>query len=169
MPNTTALPAEEKLLPMVRALLGAKVLDTHCLHGEETIFVAPKDIADAMKALRDDPELDFEILMDLCGVDYQPRRPRFEVVYHLCSTRKRHRLRVRVQVEAKDPTVPTLRDLWPGADWYEREVWDMFGIRFEGNPDQRRLFMWEEFEGHPLRKDYPKEKRQPLIRREGMV
>jgi NADH-quinone oxidoreductase subunit C len=163
MANTPAPPPEERNLPRVRALLGDKVLESHCHRGDETIIVPAESIQGVMKSLHDDPELDFEILMDLCGVDYQPRRPRFEVVYHLCSYRKRHRLRVKVQVDGAEPTVPTLRDLWPGADWFEREVWDMYGIRFEGHPDLRRLLLYEGFEGHPLRKDYPVTRRQPLI------
>jgi NADH-quinone oxidoreductase subunit C len=163
MPNTTALPSVEKLLPRVRELLGAKVLESHCHRGDETIVVAPGDIADVLRALRDDSELDFEILMDEAGVDYHPRRPRFEVVYHLASLRKRHRLRVKVRVEEREAVVPTVSHLWPGADWYEREIWDMYGIRFEGHPDLRRLLMYEQFVGHPLRKDYPVQRRQPLV------
>jgi NADH-quinone oxidoreductase subunit C len=163
MPNTTALPSEERLLPQVRALLGDRVRESHCHRGDETIIVDAADIVGVLEALRDDSELDFEILMDLCGVDYLPRRPRFEVVYHLCSYRKRHRLRVKVQVDEREPVVPTVSHLWPGANWFEREAYDMFGIRFEEHPDLRRLLMYEPFEGHPLRKDYPVTKRQPLV------
>jgi NADH-quinone oxidoreductase subunit C len=163
MINTTALPDVEKLLPRVRELLGAKILASHCHRGDEMIIVDRNEIRDVLRTLRDDPELDLEILMDLCGVDYHPRRPRFEVVYHLCSYRKLHRLRVKVQLEARDAAVPTVSELWPGADWFEREVWDMYGVVFDGHPDLRRILMYEQFEGHPLRKDYPVTKRQPLI------
>ena len=88
---------------------------------------------------------------------------RFEVVYHFYSTVKNHRLRLKVPVSAVDPTVDSLAGLWRAADWFEREVWDMFGIRFTGHPNLKRILMYEEFKGHPLRKDYPVRKRQPLI------
>ena len=88
---------------------------------------------------------------------------RFEVVYHFFSSRHRHRLRVKVPLTSADPVVDSLTSLWAGADWFEREVWDMFGIRFTGHPNLRRILMYEEFRGHPLRKDYPVRRRQPLI------
>ena len=88
---------------------------------------------------------------------------RFEVVYHVYSTVKNHRLRLKVPVTAADPTVDSLTGVWRSADWFEREVWDMFGIRFTGHPNLKRILMYEEFKGHPLRKDYPVRKRQPLI------
>jgi NADH-quinone oxidoreductase subunit C len=108
------------------------------------------------------------MLADLTAVDYlrYPGRedgPRFEVVYHLYSLRHNHRLRVKVRLDEDDAVVPTATSLWPIANWLEREVWDMFGIRFDGHPDLRRLLMYEEFVGHPLRKDYPIDRRQPLI------
>ena len=92
------------------------------------------------------------------GSDY-----RFEVVYHFYSLAENHRLRLKVPVSAEDPVVPSLTGLWKSADWFEREVWDMFGIRFTGHPNLTRILMYEPFEGHPLRKDYPVNKRQPLI------
>jgi NADH-quinone oxidoreductase subunit C len=106
--------------------------------------------------------------MDLTAVDYlkYPGRedgPRFEVVYHLFSVGHNHRLRIKVRVDEDDAQVPTAVDLWPIANWLEREVWDMFGVRFAGHPDPRRLLMYEEFVGHALRKDYPINRRQPLI------
>jgi NADH-quinone oxidoreductase subunit C len=92
-----------------------------------------------------------------------PGKVRFVVVYHFYSLRHKHRLRLMVPVEEAEAEVDSLISLWPGANWLEREVWDMFGIRFRGHPDLRRILMYEEFEGHPLRKDYPVNKRQPLI------
>ena len=92
-----------------------------------------------------------------------PAEARFAVVYHFYSTARKHRLRLVVPVEEGDAEVDSLTSLWPGANWLEREVWDMFGISFKGHPDLRRILMYEEFEGHPLRKDYPVNKRQPLI------
>jgi NADH-quinone oxidoreductase subunit C len=108
------------------------------------------------------------MLSDLTAVDFLkfPGRedgPRFEVVYHLYSIAHNHRLRVKVNVDEDDPVVPTAVPVWPIANWLEREVWDMFGIRFDGHPDPRRLLMYEEFVGHALRKDYPINRRQPLI------
>jgi NADH-quinone oxidoreductase subunit C len=117
---------------------------------------------------RDSGALAFDVLMDLTAVDYSrfPGRedgPRFEVVYHLYSIAHNHRLRVKVRLTEDHPVAPTAVPLWPIANWFEREVWDMFGIRFDGHPDLRRLLMYEEFVGHPLRKDYPINRRQPLI------
>ena len=122
----------------------------------------------ARRFCRDEASLDFDVLMDLTAVDYQryPGRedgPRFDVVYHLYSLAQNHRVRVKVRVDEDDAAVPTAVDLWPIANWFEREVWDMYGIRFDGHPDLRRLLLYEEFVGHPLRKDYPMERRQPLI------
>ena len=117
---------------------------------------------------REAPELAFEMLMDLTAVDYSryPGRedgPRFEVVYHLYSLTHNHRVRIKVPVGEDDPVVPSATRLWPIADWMEREVWDMFGIRFAGHPNLRRLLLYDSFVGHPLRKDYPINRRQPLI------
>jgi len=117
---------------------------------------------------RDDAALAFDVLIDLTAVDYlkYPGRedgPRFEVVYHLYSITHNHRLRLKVRVDEDDASVPSAVALWPIANWLERETWDMFGVRFEGHPDLRRLLMYEEFVGHPLRKDYPINRRQPLI------
>ena len=131
-------------------------------------MVSRDALVDALTFCRDDAALRFDVLMDLTAVDYLkfPGRedgPRFDVVYHLYSITHNHRLRLRVPVEQDDPVVPTATPLWPIANWLEREVWDMFGIRFAGHPDLRRLLMYEEFVGHPLRKDYPVDRRQPLI------
>jgi len=125
-------------------------------------------LVDVLRWCRDEPELRFDVLMDLTAVDYlkYPGRedgPRFEVVYHLFSVGHNHRLRIKVRVDEDDAQVPTAVDLWPIANWLEREVWDMFGVRFAGHPDPRRLLMYEEFVGHALRKDYPINRRQPLI------
>ena len=131
------------------------------------MIVKREKLFQVMQCLKGDSEFDFNILMDLTAVDYltfgEAGRPRFEVVYHLYSLSKNHRVRVKVPVEEKDPSVASLTTLWAAADWYEREVWDMFGIRFENHPNLKRILMYEEFTGHPLRKDYPVNKRQPLI------
>jgi len=120
---------------------------------------------DIFRWLKEDPQLDFNFLADLTAVDYLDKRtPRFEVVYHLYSLSKNHRLRVKIPVAGEDPVVDSLTPLWKGANWLEREVWDMFGIRFRGHPDLRRILLYEQFEGYPLRKDYPVNHRQPLVK-----
>jgi NADH-quinone oxidoreductase subunit C len=156
------------ILARLRGRLGARVLDTHEHHGDHTAVVTAEGIVDALRLCRDEPDLGFDMLMDLTAVDYlkYPGRedgPRFDVVYHLYSVTHNHRVRLKVPVEQDAPTVPTATALWPIANWLEREVWDMYGIRFDGHPDLRRLLLYEEFVGHPLRKDYPMERRQPLI------
>jgi NADH-quinone oxidoreductase subunit C len=129
----------------------------------EAIVVVDRDAAlDFFRAVRDRAELGFNFLIDVTVVDYLGRAPRFEVVYELFSLPHDHRLRVKVRAGEDDPSVPSLVELWKSANWLEREAWDMFGIRFAGHPDLRRILMYEEFVGHPLRKDYPVDKRQPL-------
>lgn len=144
------------------------LVETHTRRGEPTVVVAREGLIDLMRLCRNDAELAFDVLTDLTAVDYlkYPGRedgPRFDVVYHVYSLPLNHRLRVKVHVDEDHAVVPTVVPLWPIANWLEREVWDMFGIRFEGHPDLRRLLMYEEFVGHPLRKDYPIDRRQPLI------
>jgi NADH-quinone oxidoreductase subunit C len=130
----------------------------------DAAVVVPRDrIADVLALLRDDAETRFDMLTDVTAVDYLGRTPRFEVVYHLYSITRNHRLRVKVQLAEADPTVATASTLWKSALWAEREVWDLFGIRFAGHPDLRRILMYPEFVGHPLRKDYELNARQPLV------
>ena len=156
------------ILADLRERFGAAVVETHDQHGDDTAVVHREALVSILRHCREAPALAFDMLTDLTAVDYLkfPGRedgPRFEVVYHLYSLRLNHRLRVKVRLEEDDAVVPTAVLLWPIANWLEREVWDMFGIRFDGHPDLRRLLMYEEFEGHPLRKDYPINRRQPLI------
>ena len=117
-----------------------------------TVYVPVEHVVATCQALRD--SLNFEVLTEVTCADYLPRAPRYEVVYHLLSVSKRLRLRLKVRVTA-DGSVPTVQGVYPGAGWLEREVWDMFGIVFDGHPDLRRLLMPEDWEGHPQRKDYP--------------
>ena len=133
------------------------------MRGQAVVVVVTDAVAATLQSLRDDPELAFDFLVDLSAVDYLGKTPRFEVVYHLQSTERCHRLRVKAPVDGPDPVVPTVSSLWKSALWAEREVWDMFGIRFAGHPDLRRILMYPEFEGHPLRKDYPLNKRWALV------
>jgi NADH-quinone oxidoreductase subunit C len=150
----------------LRRLLAAlpdAVQETHARLGDATAVVERGRILDVLRLLRDDRELDFAMLSDLCAVDYLPRVPRFEVVYHLYSPARNHRVRIKLQVPEADARVASAVSLYVSADWMEREVWDLYGIRFDGHPDLRRILLYDEFEGHPLRKDYPKERRQPLV------
>lgn len=144
---------------------GDSVTEIHDHCGDETAVVVREALMDVMNFVKTDPGFEMNVLIDLTAVDglKQHWKPRFEVVYHLYSMRLNHRLRIKVRVEEKDAAVPTLTGLWPIANWLEREVWDMFGVKFDGHPDLRRILMYEEFQGHPLRKDYPFNKRQPLI------
>ncbi len=156
------------MLALLAERFGSAIVETHAHRGDHTAVLPREVIADALRFCRDDGRLGFDMLMDLTAVDYStfPGRedgPRFEVVYHLYSVPHNHRLRLKTRVLEDDAVVPTALDLWPIANWFEREVWDMFGIRFEGHPDLRRLLLYEEFAGHPLRKDYPINRRQPLV------
>ena len=156
------------ILADLRERFGAAVVQTHDQHGDQTVVVRRESLIPILRHCRETPALAFDMLTDLTAVDYLtfPGRedgPRFEVVYHLSSLTRNHRLRVKVRVEEDDAVVPTAVSLWPIANWLEREVWDMFGVRFDGHPDLRRLLLYEEFVGHPLRKDYPINRRQPLI------
>jgi NADH-quinone oxidoreductase subunit C len=139
------------------------VVETHAQHGDATAVVAPGDLLRVMRWLRDAPELAFDMLSDVTAVDLLDREPRFEVVYHLYSLSRNHRLRVKARVSEDSCEVESLVELWPSANWMEREVFDLYGIRFRNHPDLRRLLLYDGFEGHPLRKDYPKERRQPLV------
>ena len=116
-----------------------------------------------MSFLKNDPRLLFNVLVDITAVDYPDREPRFDIVYNLLAIPAHRRLRILARIGGEEPTISSLTSLWGSANWLEREVWDMFGIRFAGHPDLKRILMYEEFEGHPLRKDYPIHKRQPLI------
>jgi NADH-quinone oxidoreductase subunit C len=148
----------------IREKLGAVVLDAHAFRGDETIVVQREGLIETFRSLKEDPALRFDFLSDLTAVDYLSKKePRFEVVYHLLSLPNKNRLRVKVPVPENDPEIDSLTALWKAADWMEREVWDMFGIRFRGHPDLRRILLYEEFRGYPLRKDYPVNQRQPLV------
>lgn len=121
--------------------------------GDPSVILPAEQLIEAVRLLRD--ELDFNVLADETAVDYWPDEPRFHVVYNFNSTKKRMRLSLRVPVAGENPNLPTLETLYPNANWYERELWDMFGIHIEGHSDLRRILMPHDWEGHPLRKDYP--------------
>ncbi len=153
-------------MPGLSALLkkqfGPDILETHAFRGDETVILRVGALMDVMQFLRDDHRTRMNLLVDITAVDWPERRPRFDVVYHLYSIPLNHRLRVKIQVGEKD-AVPSMVGLWRCANWLEREVWDMFGIRFEGHPDLRRILMWDGFQGFPLRKDYPLQGEQPRV------
>jgi NADH-quinone oxidoreductase subunit C/D len=138
--------------------------------GIPTFWASAEKVRDILRHLKGDVEHPYRMLYDITAIDERERVNRqgqppsdFSVVYHLFSYDRNAYIRAKVPLEDARLSVPTVTDLWPAANWYEREVWDMFGIRFEGHPDPRRLLMYEEFVGHPLRKDYPINRRQPLI------
>jgi NADH-quinone oxidoreductase subunit C len=158
--------AEESLtLTRLREKFAASILETHSFRGDDTAIIQPEAILPVAACLKNDADLDYNFLMDLTAVDCLnlAAAHRFEVVYHFFSLSKKHRVRIKTPLGGKSPQVDSIASLWAGADWYEREVWDMFGVKFRGHPNLKRILMYEEFEGHPLRKDYPIRKRQPLI------
>lgn len=131
--------------------------------GDDCAFVKKDRIVDVCRTLKEDPSFGFNMAPYITAVDYLGEQPRFEVVYNLLSTKTDSRIRLRVRVPEDDAVVPSVMSVWRGADWFERYCFDMYGIRFTGHPDLRRLFMYDEFVGHPLRKDYPLRGRQPLV------
>jgi NADH-quinone oxidoreductase subunit C len=131
---------------------------------QATVFIEPKEVPAVARALRDRPELAFDFLAEVTAADFWPREPRFELVYVLVSIEHRRRLRLKVRLYGNDAHVATVSGIWPAANWLEREVWDLFGIAFDGHPDPRRLLMPEDWDGYPLRKDYPVQ-----IRKEAQV
>lgn len=184
------------LIQAVRERFPEAVTGSHAYRGDATVMLAREYLLDVTRTLKDDPDFQMQVLMDLTAVDFSafgqkpataffassgvavhpspeipdqepwagpPTPERFVIVYHFFSLSLKHRLRVEVPVAEDDPEVDSLTPLWAVADWLEREVWDMFGIRFRGHPNLTRILMYEEFVGHPLRKDYPVNQRQPLI------
>jgi len=149
------------LIQTIREKVPGDVLGYHSYLGDDTVVIRRESLLPVMKLLKE--QFQFATLTDLTAVDYLGQQPRFEVVYHLHSMEKNARLRVKVPA-AEGEEVDSLTPLWPIANWLEREVWDMFGIRFTNHPDLRRILMYDEFEGHPLRKDYPVNKRQPRVK-----
>ncbi len=162
------------ILERLKAQFGDAIRSTHAEHGDETAVIDPARLVEICTFLRDDAETKMTMLVDLFGVDTlgldARESGRFEVVYHLRSMSTGRRLRLKALLDEGDngepPAIDSVTPLWKGANWFEREAYDMYGVRFRGHPDLRRILLYEEFVGHPLRKDYPKEKRQPLVRRD---
>ncbi|MGA3122542.1 MAG: NADH-quinone oxidoreductase subunit C [Polyangiaceae bacterium] len=154
------------VLDALRSRFGTSILETHSDFGDDTAVVEPSQWKAIAQFLREEPTLDFDLPVDLCGVDYPNRIPRTEVVMHLYSISKRHRIRVKARVGDEDmdgAELDSVTSIWAGMNWLEREVWDMSGVRFRGHPDLRRILMYPEFEGHPLQKTYPADRTQPLV------
>ncbi len=143
------------VLARLHSHLGTKILETKEFRGELTIVVGKEHIVEVCRFLKDEPELAYDFLSDLCGVDLYTPEKRFCVVYNLLSLKTAHRLRVKTFTEEDNPKIPTVTGVWGTANAHERETFDMFGIVFEGHPDLRRVYMPEDFEYHPLRKDFP--------------
>lgn len=140
------------------------IVSTHSEHGNDTISIKKEALLEIAQFIKDDHEFLFDMPIDCTCVDWLGKRePRFELVYHFYSTAKKQRLRLKIDLSEVDCSSHSLTNLWPGFDWHERETWDMYGVRFIGHPNLRRVLMYEEFVGHPLRKDYPMDARQPLI------
>jgi NADH-quinone oxidoreductase subunit C len=150
LPDATALVAA-----LQQEFPGAAFEAVTTIDLQTTLYVPRDDLPAVALALRDRPDLRYALLADLTAVDFHPRSPRFELVYLLVSLEHRQRLRLKVRLEGHDARVQTVTGVWPAANWLEREVWDLFGIRFDGHPDPRRLLMPEDWDGFPLRKDYP--------------
>jgi NADH-quinone oxidoreductase subunit C len=144
----------EELASHIDAKLPGAIQGRSVFKGELTLAVAREEIVRVLTALRDDPECLFEVPIDICGVDFPEREKRFEVVYHLLSPRKNQRIRVKCET-GEDTPVPSVVAVFPAANWYEREAYDMYGILFSGHPDLRRILTDYGFQGFPLRKDFP--------------
>ncbi|MBZ5645879.1 MAG: NADH-quinone oxidoreductase subunit C [Acidobacteriia bacterium] len=162
MPLVPAITDLEKLKdhPALARLLAwapSAVQGARSDRNELSIYIDRAFIREATTVLKDDPGLKFDFLSDLSCVDWHPNEPRFEVAYHLLSMQRKERLRLKVKLAGDDASVESLTSVWPGANSFEREVWDLFGVRFLGHPNLSRIMMPENWEGHPLRKDYPVE------------
>lgn len=147
-------PTLSELGQHIASRLGSPVTGTSVELGELTVTVEAGEIVRVLRFLRDDPRCRFEILIDVCGVDYPERERRFDVVYHLLSVRLNQRIRVKLETDETTP-VPSVVEVFPSANWYEREAFDMYGILFSGHPDLRRILTDYGFQGYPLRKDFP--------------
>ena len=172
----------QKVLDALTAKFPSAVVRTASTHGDEVAWIARDELVAVATWLRDDPAMAFDapvFVTCIDWLDYKPlgrppseawteSKPRFTVAYQLRSVAHKHRIRIEIEISEQDPRVPSLAGLWSAFDWQEREAFDMYGVRFDGHPDLRRIYLYEEFVGYPLRKDYPKEKRQPLVRRDDL-
>jgi NADH-quinone oxidoreductase subunit C len=155
----------QKVLDALKAKFNEKIIETSNFRGDETAVIESDAVLEIVRFLRDDPKMAFNMLIDLTTVDWQKEEPRFEVVYHLYSLEHRHRIRLKTRIGTfeQEPELTSITSLYNGANWLERESFDLYGIKFNGHPDLKRILTYEGFEGHALRKDYPINKRQPLV------
>lgn len=156
----------KNVLEALKTKFGPAILETHSQFGDDTAVIAVESWREVALFLRDDPRCAMSMFTDLTAVDFPERTPRFEVVCHLRSLERNQRVRIKARVgdeEGDHAELDSLVPVWKGADWFERETFDMMGIVFRGHPDLRRILMYPEFKGHPLRKDYPADKIQPLV------
>ncbi len=155
----------QQVINLLQSEFGEKLLEQGSFRGDESVVIAPENLLPMCKWLRDTPACSFDMLLDVAAVDYLNRRKiaeRFEVVYHLQSLKHHHRLRLKVRLPQESPQIDSVTGIWKSADWFEREAYDLMGITFKGHPCLQRLLMFKEFVGHPLRKDYPIDRR-PVI------
>jgi NADH-quinone oxidoreductase subunit C len=145
----------QQIIEKLSAFAPGSIRATHEFRGDLTVTVKKEEIVRIGEFLKNDPDLAFDMVIDLLGVDMYRPEERFEVVYNLYSLKNKAYLRLKVLVDEQDMQVPTVTGVWPGANWHERETFDMFGLKFTGHPDLRRMYMPEEFEYYPLRKDFP--------------
>ena len=155
-----------RTLERLHRQFGDAIVAAHSQHGNETAQVRPSELLAVARFLREEPDLAYDMPIDNTAVDFWQKRPaseRFEVIWHFYSLRHKARLRLKTAVAEQPAECASLTPLWRGFDWHERETWDLYGIRFVGHPNLKRILMYEEFKGHPLRKDYPIDGRQPLV------
>lgn len=158
----------QKVLDALTKKFGGAIEETRSDLGDEVAYVKREKLVEVATWLRDEPAMGFDAPVFCTCIDNIGEEPRFELCYQLRSTQHKHRLRLKIRLGEEDVKSPSLAGVWPGMDWLERETYDMYGIQFTGHPDLRRIYMYEEFVDYPLRKDYPKEKRQPLVRRDDL-
>jgi NADH-quinone oxidoreductase subunit C len=154
-----------ELLTLICSKLGQHITFSELSCGDAVVGLQRTGAKDFFKILKIDSDLNFDFLVDITAIDWlDSKEARFTVVYQLMSMKFGHRLRVKINVQELEPEVESLTELWHSANFHEREVWDMYGIKFSGHPDLRRVLMYDQFKGHPLRKDYPIQGKQPRVR-----
>jgi len=154
---------EKKVISKLKEKFTDRIKEIASDFGDDTVTIDRDFLAELVQFLKQKP-YEYTMLLDITCVDYLGREPRFEMVYHLLSLSAKHRLRIKVPLSETNLSIESMNSIWKNANWLEREVYDMFGVRFYGHPDLRRLFMYDGFEGFPLRKDYPLRKSQPRIK-----
>jgi NADH-quinone oxidoreductase subunit C len=153
----------EQTLNNLKQQFRDSILDVNWFRGELSIVIKKEKLLDITRFLREDEELSYKFLSDICGVDHLGRSPRFDVIYNLCSLKNKARIRLKVMVDEKE-AIPSLTKNWKSANWLEREIYDMFGLKFENHPDLRRILLPDSWQGHPLRKDFPLTKEEVIFR-----